>query len=97
MTIHSIRLRTATRDEAVGIAASRYHVRPAEILRPIGSRPTQHARQFAIWLIRQHKRPTGHPAYSYPEIGRAFGLDHSTAIHAVARVSERLAATPAGA
>lgn len=38
------------------------------------------ARQLAIWLVRTKL------GMSYPEIGREFKLDHTTCMHAVARV-----------
>jgi len=47
--------------------------------------PTR-ARHVAMYLVRSYCR------MSYPEIGRLFGRDHSTVLHAVRRVGEDLAA-----
>ena len=45
------------------------------------------ARWIAMWITRQVTR------FSYPDIGRAFGdRDHTTVMHAVAGMAERMAA-----
>lgn len=55
-------------------------------------RPAAHARQYAMWLLRQHTDPGGMPRYSYQEIGRAFGRDHSTVMSSVQAYAERVRA-----
>jgi chromosomal replication initiation ATPase DnaA len=48
------------------------------------------ARQVAMWLARWHT------PFSYPEIGRRFDKrDHTTIIHGVSRVAQRMADDPA--
>jgi chromosomal replication initiator protein len=47
--------------------------------------PVVHARHAAMWLARWHTFA------SYPEIGRAFRRDHTSIIHGVSRVEERMA------
>jgi chromosomal replication initiator protein len=44
-----------------------------------------HPRQEAMWLMRQTGR------YSYPQIGRFFGKDHTTVLHAERQYEKRLA------
>lgn len=59
--------------EALGVSLAdmRASTRKAEIVR---------ARQAAMWALRHHT------TLSYPEIGRLFDRDHTTVIHAVARI-----------
>ncbi|MFZ5667945.1 MAG: helix-turn-helix domain-containing protein [Pseudomonadota bacterium] len=49
------------------------------------------ARHEAMWRIRQVRRPDGRAAYTTTPIGRFFGRDHSTVIHACRRHEARLA------
>lgn len=78
------------RDDAVHRAAQRYGCRPAEILTTVRSRPYVHARQWAMWRLRQIRRPSGEHRYSYPAIARAVGLkDHTTAMHAERAIEKR--------
>lgn len=46
------------------------------------------ARQLACWLLRQTRR------FSFPEIGIILSRDHSTVMHSVARIEERLKIDP---
>jgi chromosomal replication initiator protein len=50
------------------------------------------ARFEAMWLAYQVKRPDGTRLYSLPQIGRAFGRDHTTVINAIRRHEAFLAA-----
>lgn len=64
-------------------------VTPRQVLSRDRRRPAAHARQYAMWLLRQHTDRRGLPKYSYPEIGRAFGRDHSTVMSSVQAYAER--------
>jgi chromosomal replication initiation ATPase DnaA len=85
-----IRLTQSVYDDAVAIAAAQYHCRPQQIDGESRIRRIAHARQFAMYLLRSKKNAAGGPLYSYPEIGRMFGKDHTTAIHAYREVKKRL-------
>ena len=64
--------------------AARYNL-PAESLRGVGRmREVVVPRQITMYLIRDLT------SHSLPEIGAFFGRDHSTVMHAIARVSENL-------
>jgi chromosomal replication initiation ATPase DnaA len=49
------------------------------------SRTVTRARFVAMAKVRQLERENGEPVFSYPQIGRMFGRDHSTAINGVRR------------
>lgn len=87
-----IHLSSAQVDEAVRKAAAEYRVHPGEVMGRARYRPIAHARQLAMWLSRQRTLRTGERAHSYPEIGRAFGVDHTTVLHACKVVEARMAA-----
>lgn len=64
---------------------------PDVIMSASKRRPIAHARMLAMYLLREMKRDNGIPHYSYPAIGRAFGKDHTTAMHACRKIRvERL-------
>jgi chromosomal replication initiation ATPase DnaA len=85
-TVSRARLR-----EVVTFAAEVYRVGENEILSGSRLRHVAHARQYAIWLLRETgKAETGRPRHSFPAIGKAFGLDHSTCVHAWQQVEKRL-------
>jgi chromosomal replication initiation ATPase DnaA len=84
-------------DEAVTKAATLYRCDKAGVYTSPKRIPYTRARQYAMWLLRQIRSADGHPRYSYPAIGRAFGRDHTTAIHAKEAVETRLAAKQARA
>jgi len=60
----------------VRIVAARYGVTPADIMGDSRAQPTVSARQLAMRLVRDLGN------LSYPEIGRAFGKDHTAVMHA---------------
>ncbi len=62
-----------------------YRVNPAELFSERRPRHVAAARQLATYLCRKMVRA------SYPAIGRYFGRDHSTVIHAVNTIEERMA------
>jgi chromosomal replication initiation ATPase DnaA len=55
-----------------------------------------HARQEAMWRMRQERWSTGKHRWSLPQIGAFFGMDHTTALHAVRAVERRQAAAERG-
>lgn len=69
--------------------AEYYHLATAELIAPGHARREVRPRQIAMWLCRRLAAVNGAPP-SYPEIGRAFGRDHTTAIHAVRNVQARI-------
>lgn len=78
-------------DEAVAAAAKAYDCAPAEILSLSRKRRAFVARAYAMWLLRQHKSPTGQQLYSFPQIGKPFGRHHTTVINACAAHEARVA------
>lgn len=40
------------------------------------------ARQYAMWLVRERRNGAGEYQHGWEEIGRAFGVHHTTALHA---------------
>lgn len=71
-------------------AALAYDVRPDAILTGARSRTIAHARQYAMWLLRERRRPDGRRYHGFVEIGRVLKRDHTTVIHAWRKVSERM-------
>jgi chromosomal replication initiation ATPase DnaA len=70
-------------DRAVSTASARHRVPVKEIVGRLKRKPIAHARQHAMWLLRQD-------GYSYPEIGRAFGhADHTSAFWGVRSHAKR--------
>lgn len=67
---------------AIEQASVVWGVAPSDVLSSSRSQSIADARHLAIWLVR---RKFG---FSYPELGRIFGRDHTTCIHSV-RVVER--------
>ena len=54
-------------------------ITPDEIMSKSRRAPIAHARQMAMYLLRQQETCAGKPRYSYPEIGKKLGgLDHTT-------------------
>lgn len=84
-TISPIKLKEITTDNIKEIVAKQFNVSIHDLS---GKRRTQNiamARQVAMYLCRKHT------ARSFPEIGAIFGgRDHSTVIHAIKTVSDRL-------
>lgn len=60
----------------VRIVAERYGVGPGDIMSDSRQLPVVTARQLSMRLVRDLG------GLSYPDIGRAFGRDHSTVMHA---------------
>jgi hypothetical protein len=83
----SRRLPVVVRDAAIAAIAPRYQVTASEVLSERRTQPIAHARQHIMWALRQED-------YSYPEIGRKFGRDHTTAIFAERAHEARTAGLP---
>ncbi len=75
------------RPTAIGLvtAASAAHFGTPNILSRDRHKTVALARQVALYICRSYVRPTP----SYPELGRWFGLDHSTVMAAVRRIERR--------
>lgn len=84
-TISPIKLREITTENIKEIVAKQFNVSINDLN---GKRRTQNiviARQVAMYICRKHT------ARSFPEIGAIFGgRDHSTVIHAIRTISDRL-------
>jgi chromosomal replication initiator protein len=65
----------------------------ADLTGPSRLRYVCHARQEAMWLIRQVRSSGGKPRFSLPFIGSLLGeRDHTTVLHGVREHAKRLAA-----
>ena len=74
----------------IGEVSRFYSIDPSVIRSTLKNKNTAEARQVAMHLIRRMTN------LSLPEIGREFGRDHSTVIHALKRVEQQLAAPSSG-
>lgn len=70
------------RDHVVGEVARKYRLTPEAILGRRRCRTVSWPRQEVMWRLREL-------GYSFPEIGRVMGRDHTTAMHAFRRHIER--------
>ena len=70
-------------------ASRRFGVPVLDLVSQRRGQPATKVRHIAMWLCRHST------LHSLKEIGRAFGdRDHTTVIHAIRRVDERIAADP---
>lgn len=67
---------------SIVVACVAMHYGTPRILEATRSKTTNLARQVALYICRSYIRPTP----SYPELGRWFRRDHTTAMHAVRRI-----------
>lgn len=58
----------------------------AELIGSSRFRKFSHARQLLMWEIKTSVKP----AITYPELGKLFNRDHSTAIHAVRKIGAEM-------
>ena len=65
-----------------------FEVTPEQILGVERSKSISAARGLAVWLTRRIYD------FSYPELGRIFQIDHSTARHHVVKIDKALRAAP---
>lgn len=82
--------RLKTMRDIVARVAWEHNLSISTVMFYTGRRPA-HARQEAMWRIRQERYPDGAYRYSFPAIGRFFGLDHSTVMYACREVEKRMA------
>lgn len=75
--------------DVIGAVAEKMHVEEEQMMGRSRAGAVTQARQIAMYLLCQV-----HGA-STTEVGRIFGRDHSTVIHAIGRIRERAAADPA--
>lgn len=67
-------------------------VPPRLILSRDKRRPIYRARAEALWRLRDMKRADGAPKYSFPVLGRAFGIHHKAVMDAVKERAGRVSA-----
>lgn len=79
-------------DEITREVASRHGVFVGEMLGKSKNAQICRARFEAMWLAYQQRRPDGSRLYSMPFIGRCFGRDHTSVLHAIRRHEATLAA-----
>jgi len=84
------------RDAVIGGVSAETGISPAEILGDCREKPVYRARALAMYRLREIKRDDGLPKYSFPAIGRAFGRDHTTVMHAYRKVRLEVAAKEQG-
>jgi chromosomal replication initiator protein len=68
----------------VDLVANAFHVKPKEVLGKSRLQSVMIPRHVAMWLTREVLK------LSLPAIGDAFQRDHSTVLHAIRKVNERL-------
>ena len=73
-----------TMREIVLETARKYGMQPMDLKRRHRSHKIVHPRQEAMWRCRNET------SHSYPEIGRYFGLDHTTVMSGVERHEKRM-------
>jgi chromosomal replication initiation ATPase DnaA len=73
---------------AARIAAAVYDIDPEEVLSRARFQSVVFARDLALWLIKRSTQ------WSAVEIGRAFGMDHTSVLVALRRASARIERDP---
>jgi len=81
---HLPRSRKLTIEDAIKLVADFYRIRPADLKGARRHRNVARPRQVAMFLVREVMQR------SFPEIGRAFGKDHTTVISACRKVEDLL-------
>jgi|GEM_PF-236403 len=76
----SSRVRVLSIEDIQRAVCTHFHLRPADLLSKDRHKTTAFARHVAMYLCKQ-KLPV-----SFPEVGRAFGKDHTTVMSAVRKV-----------
>ncbi|MCA6269179.1 MAG: hypothetical protein IM636_06075 [Phenylobacterium sp.] len=64
-------------------------VSPADVMGEARRAYLVRARQELAWRMRNARKPTGEPRFTYPQIGRFMNRDHTTIIHAVREHAKR--------
>lgn len=80
------------RDEVLAQVHRDTGVPPRLVLSRDKRRPIYRARAEALWRLRDMKRADGAPKYSFPVLGRAFGIHHTAAMDAVKERAGRVSA-----
>lgn len=76
--------------DIIAIVCEYYDISHEVMIGPLRVRSIARPRQRACFLIHEYR-----PAISYPEMGRIMGgRDHTTAMHAVRKIAELIAASP---
>lgn len=76
---------TPSQRRIIQFVADRHRITFEQITSKSRKRKYAHPRQEAMWELRQDGR------WSFPQIGRLFHRDHTTAIHACRQVEKRRA------
>lgn len=87
--VQTIHHRPRTMTQIIDDVAHQHKLMPEQLVGPELRREIAHPRQMAIWLCRQEVKWDGSPCWSYPQIGRRFNRDHTTAIHACRQYERR--------
>ena len=72
-------------DAVIQCVCKYFGISSEEILGKSRAKPFAYPRQIAMYLARSHT------TLSYPDLGRAFGKDHTTVLHGVQRIMDDLA------
>lgn len=72
-------------DAVINCVCKYFGISSEEILGKSRAKPFAYPRQIAMYLARSHT------TLSYPDLGRAFGKDHTTVLHGVQRIMDDLA------
>ena len=72
-------------DAVINCVCKYFAISREEILSKSRAKPLAYPRQIAMYLARSHT------PLSYPDLGRAFGKDHTTVLHGVQRIMDDLA------
>ena len=83
------KISTAAFNAVLESVAATTRVQPKELLTRERVFRVSHARQEAMSLLASARDIDGRLLYSFCEIGRKFGMDHTTVMHAVAAVERR--------
>lgn len=88
-----VRVSKETRDRVLAeVCQSRPKMKPEDILAGSRARPIAHAKQEAMWRLRQVTWENGAPRYSLPAIASALNLkDHTTVLWGCRQHAKRLA------
>ena len=80
LAVHPGRTRLTSVDDIQRAVCHHFHLRAADLLSKDRHKTTAFARHVAMYLCKQRL------SVSFPELGRAFGKDHTTVISAVRKV-----------
>lgn len=70
----------------VEAVAGYFYVEPERVFSRERLKSVALARQVSMYVLRMYQ----HPRPSYPEVGREFNRDHTTAMHSIAQVDRRI-------